>query len=55
MVKNVLIVDDDQEMLLALKNGFVKYKETFSVLIAEDGLTAVEKLKKDLISLDLLQ
>ncbi len=51
MVKNVLIVDDDQEMLLALKNGFVKYKETFSVLIAEDGLTAVEKLKKNTVSL----
>lgn len=51
MVKNVLIVDDDQEMLLALKNGFVKYKETFSVLIAEDGLSAVEKLKKHTISL----
>lgn len=51
MVKNVLIVDDDQEMLLALKNGFVKYKETFAVLIAEDGMSAVEKLKKNTVSL----
>ncbi len=51
MIKNVLIVDDDKEMLLALKNGFSKYKETFSVLIAEDGIIAVEMLKKKTISL----
>jgi CheY-like chemotaxis protein len=51
MTKNVLIVDDDREMLVALKDGFSKYKETFSVLIAEDGTDAVEVLKTKSVSL----
>lgn len=51
MIKNVLIVDDDREMLLALKDGFSKYKETFSVLIAEDGTGAVKILKEKAVSL----
>jgi len=51
MKKSVLVVDDDQEMLLSLKDGLEKYSETFSVLIAGDGLVAVEKLKAGAISL----
>ena len=51
MVRNVLIVDDDGEMLLALKDGLSKYKETFSVLIAEDGTVAVKILKEKAVSL----
>ena len=51
MVKNVLIVDDDQEMLVALQNGFQKYEDTFSVITAENGEEAVEKLKKSTVSL----
>jgi CheY-like chemotaxis protein len=51
MIKKVLIVDDDQEMLLSLKEGLEKYNETFSVLMAGDGLIAMEKLKKFPISL----
>lgn len=51
MIKNVLIVDDDQEMLLSLKEGFEKYDETFLVTMAGDGLIAMEKLKKENISL----
>ena len=51
MVRNVLIVDDDREMLLALKDGLSKYKETFSVLIAEDGTVAVKILKEKAVSL----
>ena len=51
MKKKVLIVDDDQEMLLSLKEGFEKYNATFSVLLAEDGLVATKKLEKDTISL----
>ena len=38
MKKNVIVVDDDQEMLLSLKDGLEKYSETFSVVIAGDGL-----------------
>ena len=51
MIKKVLIVDDDQEMLLSLKEGLEKYNETFSVLMAGDGLIAMEKLKKLPVSL----
>jgi CheY-like chemotaxis protein len=51
MIKKVLIVDDDQEMLLSLKEGFEKYNATFSVSMAGDGLVATEKLEKDTISL----
>ena len=38
MIKNVLLVDDDTEMLHALKEGFKRYRESFTVLLAEDGL-----------------
>jgi CheY-like chemotaxis protein len=51
MIKNVLLVDDDHEMLIALKQGFEKYKDSFSILLASDGLKAVESLKKNTISL----
>jgi CheY-like chemotaxis protein len=51
MIKKVLIVDDDHEMLLSLQEGLGKYDDTFSVLTAEDGLKAVEVLKKNPISL----
>ena len=51
MIKNVLLVDDDTEMLHALKEGFKKYKESFAVVLAEDGLQALERLKSNLISL----
>jgi len=51
MIKNVLIVDDDQEMLLSLKEGLKKYSETFTVLMAGDGVFAVEKLKENTISI----
>lgn len=51
MIKNVLLVDDDHEMLLALKEGFLKYRDSFAVQLAADGLKAVETLKKRVISL----
>jgi len=51
MIKSVLIVDDDQEMLLALKDGLGKYHETFSLLLAEDGLKAIDILNSKTISL----
>ena len=51
MAKKVLIVDDDREMLHILKKDLEKYSRTFSVLTAEDGLTAMETLKKNPISL----
>ena len=51
MIKNVLIVDDDQEMLVALENGFKKYSDTFLVVTAEDGRKAIDILRKKTISL----
>ena len=51
MVKKVLIVDDDREMLLSLEEGLSKYDETFSVMTAKDGLAAVNELKNSTISL----
>ena len=51
MIRNVLFVDDDREMLQALKEGLEKYRETFTVVLAEDGFDAVSKLKKNSISL----
>lgn len=51
MIKNVLLVDDDTEMIHALKEGFKRYQESFEILLAEDGLEAVESLKKNIISL----
>lgn len=51
MIKNVLLVDDDREMLLALQEGFARYADSFSVLLAGDGVEALEYLKRQPISL----
>jgi CheY-like chemotaxis protein len=51
MSKNVLIVDDNQEMLLTLKEGLDRYQDVFSVMIAGDGRIAMEKLRQHWISL----
>ena len=51
MIKKVLIVDDDREMLLSVKEGLEKYDESFSVLTASDGDIAIERLKKESVSL----
>ena len=51
MIKNVLLVDDDYEMLIAIEEGAQIYKDSFSILLASDGFKAVESLKKNLISL----
>jgi DNA-binding response OmpR family regulator len=51
MIANVLIVDNDREMLTTLEKGFAKYDDTFTVLTAEDGQTAVKVLQHDTVSL----
>jgi CheY-like chemotaxis protein len=51
MNKRVLLVDDDQEMLLSLREGLEKYRDTFSVVTAGDGLAAKAVLKDNNISL----
>lgn len=51
MKSKILIVDDNQELLLSLKEGLEKYQDVFTVSIAGDGVIAIEKLKKDSYSL----
>lgn len=51
MLRKVLIVDDDKIWLHVIKKKMEKYKKAFSTLTAENGLDAVEKLKKNVISL----
>jgi len=51
MVKKVLIVDDNQEALLSLKEGMEKYRDTFEVVIAGDGKAAVSKLVRHAVDL----
>ena len=51
MTKKILIVDDEKDMLLSLKEGFESYREIFSVLLAEDGEQAVDKLRENAVSL----
>jgi len=51
MIRNVLIVDDDKDLLVSLNEGLGKYNETFLVFTAENGHDAIEKLKNNTISL----
>jgi len=51
MIKKVLFVDDDRILRHLILKKLDKYKNTFTVLTAEDGLDAVKKLKEDTISL----
>ena len=54
MIRKVLFVDDDQIMLLALHKRLEKYSDTFSMILAEDGVEAVSKLKENPVSLVVL-
>ena len=51
MVKQVLLVDDDEEMLFSLKEGLKRYHESFSVSLARDGVEGVQVLKSQAICL----
>ena len=51
MIKKVLIVDDDRIMLRLAEKKFQKYQSRFTIVTAQDGLQAVEKLKDETISL----
>jgi len=51
MTRNILIVDDEKDMLLSLREGFETYGDAFSVILAEDGEEAVDKLKENAVSL----
>lgn len=47
----VLIVDDSVMLINYLEDSFKKYKNKFDFLLAQDGLEAIEILKKESISL----
>ncbi len=51
MIKKVLIVDDDGEMLNALQEGFARYEDTFKVVTAENGESGIDALKNHTLSL----
>ena len=51
MIKKVLVVDDDMEMLNIVREGLSGYDETFSVLTAVDGLDAIDRLKENTVSI----
>ncbi len=50
-VKRVLIVDDDKNFLLSLKDALRKFEDKFTVELAYNGKEALEILKKKKISL----
>lgn len=54
MVRNVLFVDDDQIMLLAVEKRFSAFSDHFTMLKANDGFEAVQILKDTSISLIVL-
>lgn len=54
MVRKVLFVDDDQIMLLAIEKRFAKHADQFTMLMANDGFEAVQKLKETSVSLIVL-
>ncbi len=51
MRRNILLVDDQQEVLHSLREGLAEYREVFSVMTAEDGDEAIRRLRQDDISL----
>ncbi len=51
MIRNVLIVDDDREMLLDLQEGLCQRDPSFAVLMAGNGVEALESLRSHDVSL----
>ncbi len=51
MIKKVLFVDDDRILRHLIQKKLDKYKTSFTVLTAKDGLDAVKELKENTVSL----
>jgi CheY-like chemotaxis protein len=51
VTETVLLVDDDREMLIALQEGLARYAPGLNVLLAGDGLEALEQLRRRDIAL----
>lgn len=54
MVRNVLFVDDDQILLLAIEKRFAAFSDYFSIIKANDSFEAIQKLKDTSVSLIVL-
>ena len=56
-MKNILVVDDEEDILFSIKYGFEKFKQDFNIKTAKDGKECLNLLNKeipDLILLDLM-
>lgn len=51
MIKKVLFVDDDPILRHIIQKKFTRYKHSFTVITAGDGLEAMEKLNENAIAL----
>jgi DNA-binding response OmpR family regulator len=51
MIKNVLLADDDRQMRGIFTEGLGRYRDTFTVVTAEDGASALEILRRQSVSL----
>jgi len=51
MIRNVLVVDDDRILRRLIKKKLERHAETFTVLTAENGIDAVDKLRSAPVSL----
>jgi len=51
MTRDILLVDDDQQLLLFVKSALEKYRDKFGVLLAGDGVAAQEQLTRHPVSL----
>ena len=51
MIKKVLFVDDDPILCHTIQKKFIRYKDSFIVITAGDGLEAIEKLSENTIAL----
>jgi CheY-like chemotaxis protein len=54
MVRNILFVDDDEILRMALEKSLARYRENFNIVTASDGFDAVKQLKKTAVSLVVL-
>ena len=51
MIRKILLVDDDQDIMQTLKEGLQQYRDTFSVIQASNGKKALSSLNKNVVSL----
>lgn len=51
MIKKVLFVDDDPILCHIIQKKFTRYKDSFTIITAGDGLEAIEKLNENTIAL----